>query len=350
MILYIFKEKMKGSGIVTIRANLEANEKQTLSPFASLSSESRGRVRPLQSDDVRTEYMRDRDRILHSKAFRRLKDKTQVFLSPQGDHYRTRLVHTLEVSQLSRTVAKALKLNEDLVEAIALGHDLGHTPFGHAGERALNKLSPYGFRHYEQSVRVVERLENGGDGLNLTWEVRDGILNHQMELMPATLEGRIVRLCDKIAYIHHDMDDAERAGIIDESMVPEHLHRVLGNTHKERLNTLIMDMIFQSEGKPDILQSPEIRDAMMEIRKLMFRIVYTDSIAKVEEVKVTRMLEQMYHYYMDHPEDMTKEFRMLLCEGEPKEKVICDYISGMTDQYCIHCYNTLFVPKSWDIF
>lgn len=350
MTLYIFKEKRKGSGIVTIRANLEANEKQTLSPFASLSSESRGRVRPLQSDDVRTEYMRDRDRILHSKAFRRLKDKTQVFLSPQGDHYRTRLVHTLEVSQLSRTVAKALKLNEDLVEAIALGHDLGHTPFGHAGERALNKLSPYGFRHYEQSVRVVERLENGGKGLNLTWEVRDGILNHQMELMPATLEGRIVRLCDKIAYIHHDMDDAERAGIIDESMVPEHLHHVLGNTHKERLNTLIMDMIFQSEGKPDILQSPEIRDAMMEIRKLMFRIVYTDSIAKVEEVKVTRMLEQMYHYYMDHPEDMTKEFRMLLCEGEPKEKVICDYISGMTDQYCIHCYNALFVPKSWDIF
>ena len=341
---------MKGSRIVTIRANLEANEKRTLSPFASLSSETKGRVRPLQSDNVRTEYMRDRDRILHSKAFRRLKDKTQVFLSPQGDHYRTRLVHTLEVSQLSRTVAKALKLNEDLVEAIALGHDLGHTPFGHAGERALNALSPYGFRHYEQSVRVVERLESGGKGLNLTWEVRDGILNHQMELMPATLEGRIVRLCDKIAYIHHDMDDAERAGIIDESMIPGELRHILGNTHKERLNTLIMDMIFQSDGKPDILQSPEIRDAMMEIRKVMFRTVYTDSIAKAEEVKVTRMLEQMYHYYMDHPEEMTEEFRMLLDSGEPKEKVICDYISGMTDQYCIHCYNKLFVPKSWDIF
>ncbi len=335
---------------MTIRENLECNEKKTLSPYASLSSRTAGRIIPLQSDNVRTEYMRDRDRILHSKAFRRLKDKTQVFLSPQGDHYRTRLVHTLEVSQLSRTVAKALKLNEDLVEAIALAHDLGHTPFGHAGERALNMLSPYGFRHYEQSVRVVEKLENGGKGLNLTWEVRDGILNHQMELMPATLEGRIVRLCDKIAYIHHDMDDAERAGIIDESMIPDHLHRILGNTHKERLNTLIMDMIFQSDGKPEILQSPEIRDAMMEIRKLMFRIVYTDSIAKVEEVKVTRMLEQMYHYYMDHPEDMTDEFRMLLSEGEPKERVICDYISGMTDQYCIHCYNRLFVPKSWDIF
>ena len=335
---------------MTIRENLEDNEKKTLSPFASLSCETKGRERPLESDHVRTEYMRDRDRILHSKAFRRLKDKTQVFLSPQGDHYRTRLVHTLEVSQLSRTVAKALKLNEDLVEAIALAHDLGHTPFGHAGERALNGLSPYGFRHYEQSVRVVERLENGGRGLNLTWEVRDGILNHQMELMPATLEGRIVRLCDKIAYIHHDMDDAERAGIIDESMVPEHLQQVLGNSHKERLNTLIMDMIYQSEGKPDILQSPEIRDAMMEIRKLMFRIVYTDSIAKVEEVKVTRMLEQMYHYYLENPADMTEEFRMLLQEGEPKERVICDYISGMTDQYCIHCYNKLFVPKSWDIF
>ena len=336
--------------VLTIRENLEANEEKTLSPFASLSRKTKGRERPLESDNVRTEYMRDRDRILHSKAFRRLKDKTQVFLSPQGDHYRTRLVHTLEVSQLSRTVAKALKLNEDLVEAIALGHDLGHTPFGHAGERALNALSPYGFHHYEQSVRVVEKLENSGRGLNLTWEVRDGILNHQMELMPATLEGRIVRLCDKIAYIHHDMDDAERAGIINESMVPEHLHRILGNTHKERLNTLIMDMIFRSEGQKDILQSPDIRDAMMEIRRLMFRIVYTDSIAKAEEVKVTRMLEQMYHYYMEHPGDMGEEFRMLLENGEPKERVICDYISGMTDQYCIYCYKRLFVPKSWDVF
>ena len=335
---------------MTIRENLEANEKQTLSPYASLSKETKGRERPLISDHVRTEYMRDRDRILHSKAFRRLKDKTQVFLSPQGDHYRTRLIHTLEVSQLSRTVAKALKLNEDLVEAIALGHDLGHTPFGHAGERALNALSPYGFRHYEQSVRVVERLEQGGKGLNLTWEVRDGIRCHQMELMPATLEGRIVRLCDKIAYIHHDMDDAERGGIICESMVPDHLHRILGNSNKERLDTMIMDIIYQSEGQPDIRQSPEIRDAMLEIRGLMFKIVYTDSIAKAEEVKVTRMLEQMYHYYMDHPDDMTEEFRMLMEEGEPKERVICDYISGMTDQYCIHCYNTLFVPKSWDVF
>ncbi|MCR4752073.1 MAG: deoxyguanosinetriphosphate triphosphohydrolase [Eubacterium sp.] len=335
---------------MTIRETLEATEEKELSPFASLSRCTKGRERPIEDDRVRTDYMRDRDRILHSKSFRRLKDKTQVFLSPQGDHYRTRLVHTLEVSQLSRTVAKALHLNEDLVEAIALGHDLGHTPFGHAGERALHALSPYGFHHYEQSVRVVERLENNGKGLNLTWEVRDGIFRHQMELMPATLEGRIVRLCDKIAYIHHDMDDAERAGIIDESMIPDHLRRILGGNHKERLNTLIMDMIFSSNGKPDILQSPEIRDAMMEIRALMFRTVYTDSIAKAEEVKVTRMLEQMYHYYLEHPQDLTDEFRMLLEEGEPKEKVICDYISGMTDQYCIHCYNRLFVPKSWDVF
>lgn len=335
---------------MTIREHLEENERKTLSSFASLSCETRGREKPLTSDDVRTDYMRDRDRILHSKAFRRLKDKTQVFLSPQGDHYRTRLVHTLEVSQLSRTVAKALKLNEDLVEAIALAHDLGHTPFGHAGERALNRLSPDGFRHYEQSVRVVERLENGGEGLNLTWEVRDGILNHQMELMPSTLEGRIVRLCDKIAYIHHDMDDAERAGIIDESMIPDHLHRILGSTHKDRLNTLIMDMIYQSDGKPDIMQSPEIQSAMLEIRQLMFRIVYTDSVAKAEEIKVTRMLEQLFHYYMEHPGEMTGEFRRLLEEGEAKERVICDYISGMTDQYCIHCYKTLFVPKSWDVF
>ncbi len=335
---------------MTIRETLEATEEKELSPFASLSRCTKGRERPMDDDRVRTDYMRDRDRILHCKAFRRLKDKTQVFLSPQGDHYRTRLVHTLEVSQLSRTVAKALHLNEDLVEAIALGHDLGHTPFGHAGERALHALSPYGFHHYEQSVRVVERLENEGKGLNLTWEVRDGIINHQMERMPATLEGRIVRLCDKIAYIHHDMDDAERAGIIDESIVPDHLHRILGSNHKERLNTLIMDIIFSSSGQPDILQSPDIRDAMMEIRELMFRTVYTDSVAKAEEVKVTRMLEQMYHYYLEHPQDLTDEFHMLLEEGEPKEKVICDYISGMTDQYCIHCYNRLFVPKSWDVF
>ena len=294
--------------------------------------------------------MRDRDRILHCKAFRRLKDKTQVFLSPQGDHYRTRLVHTLEVSQLSRTVAKGLRLNEDLVEAIALGHDLGHTPFGHAGERTLDALSPLGFHHYEQSVRVVERLENGGRGLNLTWEVRDGIRNHQMHTIPSTLEVRVVRLCDKIAYIHHDTDDAQRAGIIREDMIPEHVRLVLGKTNKDRLDTLIMDMISASEGKEDICMTPEIYDAMIELRKYLFQVVYTDSVAKREEAKVSLMLEQMYRYYQEHPEEMSAEFRMLLEEGDPLDRVICDYISGMTDQYCIHMYNRIFIPESWDVF
>ena len=335
---------------MTIRETLEEMEKRDLSPHAALSSASRGRDRAEQEDDVRTLYMRDRDRILHSKAFRRLKDKTQVFLSPHGDHYRTRLVHTLEVSQLSRTVAKALRLNEDLVEAIALGHDLGHTPFGHAGERTLNGLSPLGFRHYEQSVRVVELLENNRQGLNLTWEVRDGIRNHQIHTIPSTLEGRVVRLCDKIAYIHHDTDDAQRAGIIREDMFPDNVRRVLGESNKDRLDTLIMDMISASEGKDDICMTPEIYDAMMELRKFLFEDVYTNSAAKMEEAKVSLMLEQMYRYYQEHPEEMSSEFRMLLEEGEPLDRVICDYISGMTDQYCIHKYNRIFIPESWDVY
>ena len=335
---------------MTIRERLEETEKRDLSPCAAKSAFSRGRDHKEKEDDVRTLYMRDRDRILHCKAFRRLKDKTQVFLSPQGDHYRTRLVHTLEVSQLSRTVARGLRLNEDLVEAISLGHDLGHTPFGHAGERALDALSPYGFHHYEQSVRVVERLENDGKGLNLTWEVRDGIRNHQMHTTPATLEGRIVRLCDKIAYIHHDTDDAQRAGIITEEMIPEEIRRVLGETNKERLDTLITDMISSSEGKEDICQTPEVYEAMIGLRKFLFRVVYTDSSAKVEEVKVTRMLEQLYGYYLEHPGEMSAEYRMLLQEGEPLERVICDYISGMTDQYCIHKHRQIFIPESWNIY
>ena len=335
---------------MTIRETLEEMETRDLSPYASLSSASEGRDRPEKEDDVRTFYMRDRDRILHCKAFRRLKDKTQVFLSPQGDHYRTRLLHTLEVSQLSRTVARALRLNEELVEAIALGHDLGHTPFGHAGERTLHALCPAGFHHYEQSIRVVERLERNGRGLNLTKEVRDGILNHQMHTLPSTLEGRVVRLCDKIAYIHHDTDDAQRAGIFSEDMIPDSIRRVLGMNNKDRLDTLIMDLISQSVNKPDICQTPELHEAMMDLRRLLFDVVYTDSIAKREEVKVTRMLEQMYRYYLDRPEEMSAEYRMLLQEGEPLERVICDYISGMTDQYCIHIYNKIFIPESWNVF
>ena len=335
---------------MTIRETLERMEEQDLREGAALSAQSLGRDRPEVEDDVRTVYMRDRDRILHCKAFRRLKDKTQVFLSPQGDHYRTRLLHTLEVSQLSRTVGKALRLNEDLVEAIALGHDLGHTPFGHAGERALNALSPSGFRHYEQSVRVVERLEHGGSGLNLTREVRDGILNHQMHTTPATLEGRVVRLCDKIAYMHHDIDDAMRAGVFREEEIPVSIRKVLGETNKDRLDMLIMDLIRTSDAKNDICQSEEVEQAMLDLREILFRVIYTDSVAKQEEKKVIRMLEQMVRYYQDHPEEMTGEFQHLLEEGEPLEQVICDYISGMTDQYCIHRYHELFVPKSWDVF
>ena len=335
---------------MSIREMLENMEAGDLSEYAALSRNCAGRDRAEAEDEVRTVYMRDRDRILHSKAFRRLKDKTQVFLSPQGDHYRTRLVHTLEVSQLSRTVGRALRLNEDLIEAIALGHDLGHTPFGHAGERTLRALSPFGFNHYEQSVRVVERLENKGRGLNLTVEVRDGILKHQMDTIPMTLEGRIVRLCDKIAYIHHDTDDAQRAGIFSDDQIPDGIRTVLGQTNKDRLNTLIMDLIDSSVGGDDIVQSPAVREAMLELRKVMFRQIYTDSIAKVEEIKVTRMLEQMYRYYLEHPEELGDEFQQLREDGEPLERVICDFISGMTDQYCIYKYNRIFVPKSWDVF
>ena len=334
---------------MNIRESIEKNEAESMSPYAAKSCMSRGREIPETECDVRTVYMRDRDRILHSKSFRRLKDKTQVFLSPQGDHYRTRLMHTLEVSQISRTVAKALRLNEDLVEAIALGHDLGHTPFGHAGERALNSLSPYGFRHYEQSLRVVDRLERNGQGLNLTWEVRDGIVNHQMNTLPATLEGRVVRLCDKIAYIHHDMDDAQRAGIISEDDIPITLRMTLGGSSAERLDTLVTDMIRSSEGKPDICQSEEVHDAMILLRRLMFADVYTNPTAKREEIKVTRMLGEMYRYYMENQQLLKGEYRELLDQGEPPEKVVCDYISGMTDQYCINRFQEIYVPKPWDV-
>lgn len=334
---------------MTIREIIEQNERSYLSPFAACSGDTAGRDRPASQDDVRTEYMRDRDRILHCKAFRRLKDKTQVFLSPQGDHYRTRLMHTLEVSQIARTCAKALRLNEDLVEAVALGHDLGHTPFGHAGERALDKLCPFGFRHYEQSLRVVDILENEGQGLNLTREVRDGIRNHQMKTIPATLEGRVVRLCDKIAYIHHDMDDAQRAGIISEGDIPSSIRAALGDTNKEILNTLIMDLISASRDRDDICQSETVREAMMELRRHMFAHVYTNPVAKHEEIKVDRIISALYSYLTDHPDELSAEFRGMLEAGEPIERVVCDYISGMTDQYCIHRFEEIYVPKSWDV-
>ena len=335
---------------MNIRETFEEREFQTLSPHAAHSRNSRGRERYEPECDIRTVYQRDRDRILHSKAFRRLKDKTQVFLSPQGDHYRTRLIHTLEVSQTARTVARALKLNEDLVEAIALGHDLGHTPFGHAGEAALNAIHPGGFRHAEQSVRVVEVLEKEGKGLNLTWEVRDGILNHRTAGSPSTLEGQVVRLCDKISYIHHDMDDSIRAGLLSEDDIPITLRVVLGDTCRERLNTLIHDMVESSLGKDSIRQSPEMAEAMKLLRELMFANVYRSSVAKKEEVKAKRMLTELYEYYTEHPDQLSGEYQRLIERGEKKEQVVCDYISGMTDQYSIHKFQEIYVPKSWAVY
>ncbi|MGI6011350.1 MAG: deoxyguanosinetriphosphate triphosphohydrolase [Ruminococcus sp.] len=334
---------------MTIREIFEENEYKELSEFASHSRESRGRERPEPECDVRTVYQRDRDRILHSKAFRRLKDKTQVFLAPQGDHYRTRLTHTLEVSQTARTIAKALKLNEDLVEAIALGHDLGHTPFGHAGEAALNAVCPEGFAHYKQSVRVVELLEKEGRGLNLTWEVRDGILNHRTAGSPSTLEGQVVRLCDKISYIHHDMDDAERAGIISEDNIPITIRVVLGGSTRERLNSLIHDIIINSYGKDRIIMSPDVEDAMKALRSLMFTYVYRSPVAKKEETKAKRMLTELYLYYRENPMAMSGEYRSLIEGGEPLERVVCDYISGMSDQYSIDKFQEIFVPHGWDV-
>lgn len=332
-----------------IRRQMEENEFSELAPYASFSRNSKGRLRDEEPCDVRTCFQRDRDRILHCKAFRRLKDKTQVFLSPQGDHYRTRLIHTLEVSQISRTVAKALRLNVDLVEAIALGHDLGHTPFGHAGERVLNQLSPKGFAHNVQSLRVVDRLEKDGKGLNLTMEVRDGILNHKTSCHPSTLEGDVVRICDKIAYIHHDMDDAQRAGIIREEDVPAEFREKLGMSTKERLNTMIHDLISSSYDKPEIHMSEPVLTAMMDLRKMMFRDVYTNPVAKSEESKVQLMFDAMFQYYLADPDRLPEKYRMAIDEGEQVEVVICDYISGMTDQYCIRTFEGIYVPKSWEV-
>ena len=336
---------------MTIRERLEQFEKQNLSEFACLSSESRGREKAVTPDDMRTAFQRDRDRILHCKSFRRLKDKTQVFLSPQGDHYRTRMMHTLEVSQTARTVAKCLRLNEDLVEAIALGHDLGHTPFGHAGERALNAVCPFGFRHYEQSVRVAQVLEKDGRGLNLTFEVADGMLNHGTARHPSTLEGQAVRLCDKVSYIHHDMDDAERAKILREEDIPAHLRDLLGHSTRERLNTFIHDIVSASGDHREVRMSDEVAAAMKEMRAFMFENLYVNPAAKREETKAVSMIQQMYAYYVRHPEKMAEEYIRLIDEGGwEKERVVCDYISGMTDQYSKAKFSELFIPKSWSVY
>ncbi len=332
----------------SIREMAEEREYEVLSPYAAHAGDSKGRDREEPQCDIRTVYQRDRDRILHSKSFRRLAHKTQVFIAPMGDHYRTRLTHTLEVSQLSRTIAKALRLNDDLCDAIALGHDLGHTPFGHTGERVLNEICPLGFAHFRQSIRVVEVLEKNGEGLNLTWEVRDGILNHRTSGHPSTLEGQIVRFCDKIAYINHDIDDAERAGILSEEDIPKTYREILGGSTRDRLNTLIHDVIYSSLDRSDIRMSPGIEEAMMELRKFMFDHVYLNSVAKTEEGKVGRMITMLYQYYEKHVDEMPQEYIDLIKKkGQPEPRVVCDYISGMTDQYSISKFQELFVPQSW---
>ena len=335
---------------MTIREQVEQMEVRSLSQYASLSINSKGRDYEEDSCSIRPLYQRDRDRILHSKSFRRLKDKTQVFLSPQGDHYRTRLTHTLEVSQTARTIAKALQLNEDLVEAIALGHDLGHTPFGHAGEYILNEICPEGFKHNEQSVRVVEMLEKKGEGLNLTWEVRDGILNHQSSGKPNTLEGKIVRLSDKISYINSDIDDAIRANILTEEKIPLEYREVLGFNSRVRLNALIHDIVQNSRGQADIIMSEEKLKAMNGLRAFMFANVYSNPIAKGEEEKAQRLLKGLYSYYTEHLKELPEEYLAMIDEKkQSKYKVICDYIAGMTDQYAIGMFQKLYMPNSWNV-
>ena len=317
---------------MTIREQMEQRELEYLSPYAAMSVNSKGRDREEIPCDIRPVYQRDRDRILHCKAFRRLKQKTQVFLMPKGDHYRTRLTHTLEVSQNARTIAKALRLNEDLTEAIALGHDLGHTPYGHAGERALNRVCPNGFRHNEQSVRVVEVLENQGQGLNLTKEVRDGILNHKTAGRPSTLEGQIVRLSDKIAYIAHDTDDAIRGGILTEERIPKELRKTLGASPRQRMNAMIHDVITQSMDCPEIRMSPELGEATAELRKAV------------------HLVEQLYMYYIEHISELPEKYRDRIERGEgKKEQNVCDFIAGMTDLYAVKQYQEIFIPESWKI-
>ena len=332
--------------IMTIREEREIFEKKVLSPYAALAMNSKGREREIDPCPIRSCYQRDRDRIIHCKSFRRLKHKTQVFLSPSGDHYRTRLTHTLEVSQIARTIARCLWLNEDLTEAIALAHDLGHTPFGHAGERALNKKCP--FKHSIQSLRVVDKIENDGEGLNLTFEVRNGIINHGMSGRAETLEGRIVRLADKVAYINHDMDDAVRAGILTEDDIPADIKAQLGETRKDRLDFLIRDIVACSRDKNDISMSKGTYDALTDLRKFMFENLYFSKQCLSEESRSEGILFALFDYFMEHPEQMPDEYHLIKEKyNESMERTVCDYISCMTDHYAVEKYKKLFIPEFW---
>jgi dGTPase len=335
---------------MNIRENYEMFELKYLSPYAAKSKYSKGRKYEEPQCEIRTDYQRDRDRIIHSKAFRRLKHKTQVFLSPEGDHYRTRLTHTLEVSQISRTIARSLMLNEDLTEAIALGHDLGHTPFGHTGERILNKLVDSGFKHNEQSLRVADLLEirNGKQGLNLTFEVRDGILNHPLKYSPATLEGQIVSISDRIAYINHDIDDAERANIIKKSQIPDKYLKLIGYTHGNRINSMIVDVIENSKNLDKITMSKEISECTTELRDFLFENVYFDKVAKSEDEKTTFIIERIFEYYTKHFDYLPEFYLKLYKENNfSRNEIIKDYIAGMTDRYAMKIFEDLYMPKPW---
>ncbi len=317
------------------------------SPYATYAKNAKGRETPMRACPMRSEFQRDRDRIIHCQSFRRLMYKTQVFLAPAGDHYRTRLTHTLEVSQVARTMARALGLNEDLTEAAALGHDLGHTPFGHAGEDALRTCFDKNFAHYEQSLRVVECLENDGKGLNLTWEVRDAILNHTGSCMAATLEGVLIKFADRIAYINHDIDDACRAGILTPADIPCELCDVLGYTHGERINTMVTSVILASEGKPTISMTPEVQAATDKLRAFLFENVYLNPVAKAEENKSKELVFALFDYFVRYPEKMPSLYIRMMERGESVQRCVCDFISGMTDRYAIETYEELFVPRVW---
>ena len=335
---------------MTIREERQALERRSFSPLASLAEESQGRTKEEPECDIRTCYQRDIDRITHSKSFRRLKHKTQVFLQPEGDHYRTRLTHTLEVMRIGRTVARALRLNEDLAEAVALGHDLGHTPFGHAGERALNEIikDEGGFKHNEQSLRVVDKIEKDGSGLNLTFEVKNGILNHTGETKPCTLEGCIVRLADRIAYINHDVDDAIRAGILRESDIPAEITDAFGTGHSERINSLIRDMVTESEKSGEIKLSQRAAAAFDAFYNFMFDGVYSNMKAKSEETKVFGIISGLFGCYVDNPDELPADYRSMITSSGLR-RTVADYVSGMTDQYAVYKYGKLFVPGAWEV-
>ena len=335
---------------MTVREELERLEHRRLNPLAAFSDRSTGRPRPEpeREEDVRTCYQRDTDRIVHSKAFRRLMHKTQVFLNPEGDHYRTRMTHTLEVTRIAKTVTRALGLNEDLAAAIAMGHDLGHTPFGHAGEAALTECWGRPFRHNEQSLRVVDILEKDGQGLNLCNEVREGIVGHTGPVLPKTLEGQIVRRADQIAYVNHDIDDAIRAGILTAEDIPRDIAAILGENQRDRINTLVCDMIFTSREAGSICMTQEIQKALADLRSFMFARVYHNPVAKGEESKARDMLQMLFRFYVDHPEQLPADFQPQL-SFDGLGRTVCDYIAGMTDNYAIEKFNEIFVPSGWNV-